>query len=130
MIIVGVDLHTRQQSVAMLDVGTGEIIEKKRDHAGNQVRDFYSTRPKPVLVGIEATGSMHWFLTSSPTNWAKRDVPGDANRRPLRGARVNSRNPDPMPHPSERGSHQLNCPAYHDSAGSTLPPSTPMHTTG
>ena len=31
-------------------------------HEGNQVREFYSQLPRPVLVGIEATGSMHWFL--------------------------------------------------------------------
>jgi transposase len=26
------------------------------------VREFYSRLPRPVRVGIEATGSMHWFL--------------------------------------------------------------------
>jgi transposase len=26
------------------------------------VWEFYSKLPRPVLVGIEATGSMHWFL--------------------------------------------------------------------
>jgi transposase len=26
------------------------------------VREFYSTLPDPVRVGIEATGSMKWFL--------------------------------------------------------------------
>jgi len=26
------------------------------------VREFYSALSRPVLVGIEATGSMHWFL--------------------------------------------------------------------
>ena len=31
-------------------------------HEGNEVREFYSELPRPVLVGIEATGSMHWFL--------------------------------------------------------------------
>jgi transposase len=31
-------------------------------HEGNNVREFYSQLPRPVLVGIEATGSMHWFL--------------------------------------------------------------------
>ena len=31
-------------------------------HEGNAVREFYSQLPRPVLVGIEATGSMHWFL--------------------------------------------------------------------
>lgn len=62
MKIIGVDLHTRQQTIAMLDDQTGELVERELDHAGNQVREFYSALPKPVLVGIEATGSMHWFL--------------------------------------------------------------------
>ena len=31
-------------------------------HEGDQVREFYSQLLRPVLVGIEATGSMHWFL--------------------------------------------------------------------
>ena len=62
MRIIGVDLHTRQQSVAMLDTDTGEVIEKTLEHEGDEVREFYSALPGPVLVGIEATGSMPWFL--------------------------------------------------------------------
>lgn len=62
MRIIGVDLHTRQQSIAMLDDQTGELVEKELQHEGEQVREFYSGLPKPVLVGLEATGSMHWFL--------------------------------------------------------------------
>ena len=62
MRIIGVDLHTRQQSLAMLNTETGELIEKTLKHDGDDVRKFYSTLPGQVLVGIEATGSMHWFL--------------------------------------------------------------------
>lgn len=62
MKIIGVDLHTRQQTIAMLDDHTGELVEKELEHEGNYVREFYSALPKPVLVGVEATGSMHWFL--------------------------------------------------------------------
>jgi transposase len=62
MKIIGVDLHTRQQTIAMLDDQTGELVEKELQHEGDQVREFYSSLPRPVLVGIEATGSMHWFL--------------------------------------------------------------------
>ena len=43
MQIIGVDLHTRQQTVAMLNVETGEIVEKTLQHEGNSVREFYST---------------------------------------------------------------------------------------
>ncbi len=31
-------------------------------HESNNVREFYSTLPRPVRVGIEATGSMQWFV--------------------------------------------------------------------
>jgi hypothetical protein len=33
---------------------TGELVEKELQHEGNEVREFYSTLPPPVLVGIEA----------------------------------------------------------------------------
>ena len=62
MRIIGVDLHARQQSVAMLETETGELVEKTLEHEGEKVREFYSALPGPVLVGIEATGSMPWFL--------------------------------------------------------------------
>jgi transposase len=62
MRIIGVDLHTRQQTIAMLDDQTGELVEKQLAHEGEQVREFYAGLPQPVLVGLEATGSMHWFL--------------------------------------------------------------------
>jgi len=45
----------------MLNTETGELIEKTLQHDGHEVRKFYSTLPGQVLVGIEATGSMHWF---------------------------------------------------------------------
>ena len=62
MQIIGVDLHTRQQTIAMLNVETGEIVEKTLQHEGDSVREFYSTLAGPTRVGIEATGSMQWFL--------------------------------------------------------------------
>jgi transposase len=46
----------------MLDPETGESVEKTLKHEGEGVREFYSALPHPVLVGIEATGSMYWFL--------------------------------------------------------------------
>ncbi len=62
MRIIGCDLHTRQQTVALLDTETGEVIETTLKHDGEEVRKFYAALPPPVLVGIEASGSMHWFL--------------------------------------------------------------------
>jgi len=62
MRIIGCDLHARQQTLAMLDTTTGEVVEVTLKHEGDNVREFYSSLPHPVRVGIEATGSMQWFL--------------------------------------------------------------------
>ena len=62
MRIIGCDLHARQQTIAMLDTDTGELEEKTLGHEGETVREFYSALPGPILVGIEATGSMQWFV--------------------------------------------------------------------
>jgi transposase len=62
MKIVGCDLHARQQSIAMVDTETGKLTEKRLMHEGNAVREFYASLEGPVVVGIEATGAMQWFL--------------------------------------------------------------------
>ena len=62
MKIIGCDLHARQQTLAMLDTTTGEVVKTTLKHEGNQVREFYSKLARPVRVGIEATGSMQWFV--------------------------------------------------------------------
>jgi len=62
MRIIGCDLHTRQQTIAMFDTETKEVMETTLTHEGEAVREFYSALPRPAQVGIEATGAMHWFL--------------------------------------------------------------------
>src|ERR1700730_13739167 len=62
MKIIGCDLHAPQQTIAMLDGETGEIVEQTLKHEGDTVRKFYAALPAPVVVGLEATGSMGWFL--------------------------------------------------------------------
>ena len=62
MKIVGCDLHARQQTIAMVDTETGEFTTKTLSHEGNAVRAFYAALEGPVVVGIEATGAMQWFL--------------------------------------------------------------------
>lgn len=62
MRIIGCDLHSRQQTLAMLESETGEVQECVLQHEGDEVRRFYAGLPGPVRVGIEATGSMQWFL--------------------------------------------------------------------
>jgi len=61
MKIVGCDLHTRYQQVAMLDQETGELIERRLEHESGEARAFYAALPAPVRVGIEATGHTRWF---------------------------------------------------------------------
>jgi hypothetical protein len=51
MKIVGVDLHAKQQSIAMLDTETGELTEKLIRHEGNVVREFYVGLEGPGVVG-------------------------------------------------------------------------------
>ena len=62
MRMIGCDLHAAQQTIAMWNRETGEIVERTLPHEGTTVRDFYAELPPPVVVGIEATGSMGWFL--------------------------------------------------------------------
>src|SRR5262249_55181931 len=88
MRIIGCDLHAAQQTIAMLDRETGEIVERTLKHDGTAVRDFCAGLPPPVVVGIEATGSMGWLIRlilrgvlpsrSSTGDGAVRPVCGDA----------------------------------------------------
>ncbi len=61
MKIVGCDLHTRYQQIAMLDEETGELVERRLEHANGEAKQFYSQLSGPVRVGIEATGHTRWF---------------------------------------------------------------------
>ena len=61
MDIIGCDLHTRYQVVAWIEKETGEVKTRRLEHEGEEVRDFYSKRPRGTVVGIEATFPAHWF---------------------------------------------------------------------
>src|SRR5262245_63070678 len=61
MTLVGCDLHTRKQQVAVLDTATGEIGEHQLLHEGSAVEELYAALPGPVTVGIESTGYALWF---------------------------------------------------------------------
>jgi transposase len=66
MTIVGCDVHTRKQQVAVLHTDTGEVVEQELLHAGDAVEQFYRTLPRPVTVGIESTGYALWFHELMP----------------------------------------------------------------
>jgi transposase len=61
MKIVGCDIHTRYQQIAMLDEETGELVERRLEHASGEAKEFYTQLSGPVRVGIEATGHTRWF---------------------------------------------------------------------
>ena len=61
MKIVGCDLHTRYQQIAMLEEETGELVERRLEHESGEARAFYAALSAPVRVGIEATGHTRWF---------------------------------------------------------------------
>jgi transposase len=61
MILVGCDLHTRKQQVAVLNTDTGELRDQELSHVGDDVERFYAALPPPVTVGIESTGYSLWF---------------------------------------------------------------------
>ena len=61
MMIIGCDFHTRYQQIAMMDTETGELVERRLEHENGEARAFYASLPKPVVVGVEATGYAQWF---------------------------------------------------------------------
>ena len=48
MRIIGCDLHAAQQTIAMLDGDTGEVVERTLRHEGETVRAFYASIPAPA----------------------------------------------------------------------------------
>ncbi len=61
MMIIGCDLHTRYQQIAMVDTETGEFVQRRLEHESGEARGFYAGLKGAVRVGIEATGHTHWF---------------------------------------------------------------------
>lgn len=61
MLIIGCDLHTRNQQVAMLDTESGDFVERQLEHEKGEARAFYASLPRGARVGIEATAPARWF---------------------------------------------------------------------
>jgi transposase len=59
--IMGCDLHSRYQVIAMLEPGTGEVVGRRLEHENGEAKAFYAGLPRPSLIGIEATGYTQWF---------------------------------------------------------------------
>jgi hypothetical protein len=58
MRVIGCDLHAAQQTIAMLNRETGEVVEKTLIHDGTTVRDFYASLPPPI-----------WSASQRPDRW-------------------------------------------------------------
>ena len=61
MLIIGCDLHTRYQVIALLNSETGELVTRRLQHENGEAGAFYASLPAPAQVGIEATGYTQWF---------------------------------------------------------------------
>ena len=57
---IGVDFHPHQQTVAWVDLVTGEVKNQQLLHNTPSVKTFYETMPK-AIVGIEASSQAVWF---------------------------------------------------------------------
>jgi len=61
VLIIGCDYPTRFQQIAMVDTSTGEIRERRLEHANGEARKFYASLATPARVGREATIHAPWF---------------------------------------------------------------------
>ncbi len=61
MVIIGCDLHTRMEQIAMLDTETGELTERRLEHESGEARAYYEGLKERALVGVETTGYALWF---------------------------------------------------------------------
>ena len=57
MMIIRCDFHTRFQQIAMMDTTTGELVERRLEHATGEAERFYAALPAPARVGIVLTGA-------------------------------------------------------------------------
>jgi transposase len=62
MTIVGCDFHPSWQQIAVLDVETGEVRERKLVNGDGEAERFYRQLAPPALIGVEACGNSQWFV--------------------------------------------------------------------
>lgn len=61
-IYIGVDFHSRQQTICYLKTETGELVITDLQHKDKeQVQAFYQQFQGQVIIGIEASGYSPWF---------------------------------------------------------------------
>jgi transposase len=61
-IYIGVDFHSRQQTICYLKTETGELVISELKHKDKeQVRAFYREFGGHIIIGLEASGYSPWF---------------------------------------------------------------------
>jgi transposase len=100
MLIIGCDLHTRTQQIAMLDTETGELVEKRLEHESGEAKRFYEELKEPALVGMESTGYALWFAALL-AELGHELVVGDA-------AKIRAMEPRKQKHDRRDAAHLLN----------------------
>jgi hypothetical protein len=63
MLTIGCDYHPSFQQIALVDIETGEVQERRLKH-GEEAEQFYralATAGAQVRVGMEASGHAGWF---------------------------------------------------------------------
>src|SRR6185369_13420 len=61
-IYIGVDFHSRQQTICYLKTETGELVISELQHGDKeQLRAFYQQFQGQVIIGLEASGYSPWF---------------------------------------------------------------------
>jgi hypothetical protein len=75
MKIIGCDLHSRFQQIAMLDTERGELVTARLEHENGEAKAFYTRLPKPPRIGVEARrlSNCHRTLINSLFPWGTSD---------------------------------------------------------
>ena len=55
------DAREESKSFAMMESATGELVERRLEHATGEAEKFYAALATPARVGIEATIATQWF---------------------------------------------------------------------
>jgi len=100
MLIIGCDLHTRTQQIAMLDTETGELVERRLEHEKGEAKRFYEELKEAALVGMESTGYALWFAEML-AELGHELVVGDA-------AKIRAMEPRKQKHDRRDAEHLLN----------------------
>jgi hypothetical protein len=72
MMIIGCDLHTRYQQIAMLDTETAELVERRLEHESGEARHFCAalarSRHGYISLSYESVEAMNSFEHLAQTN--------------------------------------------------------------